>query len=218
MNIDTTDTANDPIQAQPRARRLRGGRRVALATLALLTAVPASLAAGVSTTQAHTGAEHRGYPGRREHDDPATRLTSAERKAIRAATKRLRKPEAAIAAGYVPTDACVTLPGVGGMGYHFVNPGYLTDGVIDPAKPEILVFHDDGGELRLGAVEYFAADADQDLATDADRPALFARLPFDGPMPGHEPEMPVHYDLHVWLYTDNPAGQLAAWNPDVTCP
>ena len=65
-------------------------------------------------------------------------------------------------------------------------------------------------------VEYFRADADQDLRTDADRPSLFGHA-FDGPMPGHEPGMPVHDDLHVWLFRANPDGQLAAWNPRVSC-
>jgi hypothetical protein len=37
-------------------------------------------------------------------------------------------------------------------------------------------------------------------------------------MPGHEPGMPVHYDLHAWVYLDNPLGELAVWNPNVTCP
>jgi hypothetical protein len=26
-----------------------------------------------------------------------------------------------------------------------------------------------------------------------------------------------HYDLHVWLYRDNPAGVFAQFNPDVSC-
>jgi hypothetical protein len=30
--------------------------------------------------------------------------------------------------------------------------------------------------------------------------------------------MPIHYDLHVWLYKHNPAGMFAAWNPRVSCP
>ena len=30
--------------------------------------------------------------------------------------------------------------------------------------------------------------------------------------------MPVHYDLQVWLWFANPAGQLNATNPRVHCP
>jgi hypothetical protein len=74
-----------------------------------------------------------------------------------------------------------------------------------------------GGGLRLGAVEYFQVDADQDLHTSADRPELFG-LPFDGPMLGHNPHMPIHYDLHVWLFRHNPAWTFAMWNPRVRCP
>ena len=69
----------------------------------------------------------------------------------------------------------------------------------------------------MAGVEWFKADADQDLSTDEDRPTLFGQ-PFDGPMAGHEPGMPAHFDLHVWLYEKNPTGELSAWNPRVTCP
>jgi hypothetical protein len=30
--------------------------------------------------------------------------------------------------------------------------------------------------------------------------------------------MPIHYDLHVWLFKPNPAGVFASWNPRVHCP
>jgi hypothetical protein len=41
-----------------------------------------------------------------------------------------------------------------------------------------------------------------------------------GPMEGHEPLIPkeyVHYDLHVWLFKDNPLGMFAPTNPNVRC-
>jgi hypothetical protein len=167
------------------------------------------------TTGTHDHTEHV-HPASDGSTTPV--LTAKERKAIVRATKKFRNVDAAIAAGYQPTEACVAAPDLGGMGYHYVNPTYLMDGVIDPQKPDILLFHrDDTGKLRLGGVEYFSADLDQDLATDDDRPNLHGH-PFDGPMPGHEPGMPIHYDLHVWLYTNNPTGELSAWNHDVTCP
>lgn len=98
-----------------------------------------------------------------------------------------------------------------------MNPALAGDPKIDPTLPEILVYQRNArGKLRLGAVEYLAADADQDLQTDGDRPTLIGHS-FDGPMPGHEPGMPVHYDLHAWVYTHNPAGELTPWNPNVTC-
>lgn len=119
--------------------------------------------------------------------------------------------------GFVATDACVAVPGLGGMGYHYVNPGRL-DATLDVDKPEVLLYTSGpGGTRRLTGVEYVVVDADQDLATTGDRPSLAGR-PFDGPMPGHEPGMPVHYDLHVWAWADNPNGAFSAWNPAISCP
>ena len=71
--------------------------------------------------------------------------------------------------------------------------------------------------MKLVAVEYFSVDADQDLATAGDRPSVLGH-PFDGPMPGHTPTMPIHYDLHVWVAENNPAGVFAQWNPAISCP
>jgi hypothetical protein len=181
-------------------------RRVSLLTvLAVAFAAMASLA----TTQpapAHPGHDHGQEP------------SSNELRRARAATRKFRDVKVARAAGYAATGECAQDPKYGGMGIHYANEELVADGKLDITKPEILVYQPmPGGRLRLGAIEYFQADADQDLATDDDRPELFG-LPFDGPMLGHEPGMPIHYDLHVWLYRHNPAGMFAAWNPRVECP
>ena len=146
------------------------------------------------------------------------RLTSTERRIVREATKHYRNVDAALADGYVKVSECVEEDGLGGMGFHYLRPDLAGNPDIDPAAPEILVYvPHTNGSMRLAAVEYWAADADQNLGTDDDRPLLFDRLAFNGPMPGHDPMMPVHYDLHVWLYDHNPAGQLAPFNPAVSC-
>jgi hypothetical protein len=132
--------------------------------------------------------------------------------AVRALTKRYHNEAAAAAAGYVPTDECVP-----GMGYHYVNFGLLDD-KLQPSRPEVLLFVPtaDGGRVLAGA-EWLVVDDDQDLSTDADRPSVYGH-PFDGPMPGHGPGMPVHYDLHAWAWVDNPAGGFATFNSDIVCP
>lgn len=38
-----------------------------------------------------------------------------------------------------------------------------------------------------------------------------------GPMPGHGPGEPEHYDLHLWAWRENPNGILAEFDLDVTC-
>ena len=40
---------------------------------------------------------------------------------------------------------------------------------------------------------------------------------FDGPMPGHNSDMPWHYDLHVWFWEDNPGGLFAPFNSALSC-
>ena len=42
----------------------------------------------------------------------------------------------------------------------------------------------------------------------------------EGPMEGHPPILPsdlYHYDLHVWLWKQNPAGMFNPVNPSVNC-
>ena len=132
-------------------------------------------------------------------------------------TARFHNEAAAIDAGYMRTDECVELEGAGGMGFHYVKPS-LMDGSVSVEQPEILLFmQEPNGKRRLVGLEYLTIDADQDLSTDDDRPSLFG-VPFDGPMPGHGPGMPVHYDLHVWLWKKNPSGLFAVWNPKFACP
>lgn len=174
-----------------------------VATAALASAI--AIGGFAATSSAHD-----------DHDQPAS-LTGAQRQVIREATVQFRDVAAAEAAGYINTQSCAAHPELGGMGIHFVNPALIADGRVDPTKPEILVYEPTKQGLRLVAVEYFVADADQNLATDGDRPTLMGNA-FEGPMPGHEPGMPIHYDLHAWVYKNNPSGELAAWNPRVKCP
>ncbi|WP_156724977.1 hypothetical protein [Streptomyces apocyni] len=131
-----------------------------------------------------------------------------------AGTAKYHYEPLALKDGFVPDAVCVESP-EGGMGFHYINEANI--GSLDPAKPAALLYEEKNGKRKLVAVEYLVYDADQDLGTDDDRPTLFNQ-PFDGPMPGHFPGMPVHYDLHVWLYKSNPNGKFAEWNPRVSCP
>lgn len=175
---------------------------------------PATTAA---LTQPHGSQAHHEHPDG-DADPGAHADVREDLRAARRATRGFTDVAAAEAAGYRRSSDCESDPKYGAMGYHYVNPGLIADGVLDITRPEILVYQRDRhGRLRLGAIEYFQPDADQDLATDPDRPWLFD-VPFDGPMLGHNPDMPIHYDLHVWLYRHNPAGLFAMWNPNVRCP
>ncbi|MBR0672787.1 hypothetical protein [Neoroseomonas soli] len=185
-----------------------GIRKGVLLTAAILAA---GLAASAPTTAMGQGghmAQHRASGPIRAPNLPP------ELAAVRDALERYQDPRAAIRGGYLSTLGCVEYP-VGGMGVHFLNPA-LIGPTADPMRPQILVYEPGpGGTLRLVAAEWFIP-----LATGvAERPTLFGR-PFDGPMEGHEPLMPRelhHYDLHVWLWKENPAGMFNSTNPDVGC-
>lgn len=58
---------------------------------------------------------------------------------------------------------------------------------------------------------------DTDLPdTEPAAPVLFG-VPFDGPMDAHGPDQPPHYDLHVWVWSNNPSGIFEMFNPNVSC-
>jgi len=143
----------------------------------------------------------------------------AEEQAVRAAVARYHSFGQAERDGYVirAGEPCVRSP-AGTMGVHAANAALMADDAIDPLRPELLVYlPNENGSLKLVAVEYWKADADQNLATNNDRPSLFGRQ-FEGPMPGHGPTMPIHYDLHIWVAEENPSGLFAQFNPAIACP
>ncbi|MEV0598391.1 hypothetical protein AB0I82_03660 [Streptomyces sp. NPDC050315] len=183
-----------------RARRLAA--TLALTTLALSTLTSLAAAPGPAAADERLDS---GLSDHVRHD-----LAKA-----RKATARFADERKAIKAGYKRDDVCVGST-EGGMGYHYVKEQHI--GSTDPAKPAALVYvPGKDGKRHLGALEYVVLDRDKNVNTDDDRPRAFGRG-FDGPMPGHAPKMPVHYDLHVWLYKHNPDGLLAMFNPDVRCP
>lgn len=173
------------------------------------------LAAGLATSTLSSALGHEGHGARHRTSVPirAPNLPP-DLATVRDALAKYQDPRVAIRDGYLSTLGCVEYP-VGGMGVHFLNPALIGPSV-DPMRPQILVYEPGPrGTLRLVAAEWFVP-----LATGvAGRPTLFGR-PFDGPMAGHEPLMPAalhHYDLHVWLWKENPAGMFNATNPGVGC-
>lgn len=193
-------------------------RRLAAALVAALAVGTTAALAVVSPAAAHDG-RHDGHSD--GHHADARALPAGTRAALTELARQVAPyadPAAAEAAGWFRVSDCTELPdGSAAMGYHYLNPALLA-APPDPARPAMLVYVPSrDGSLTLGAVEWFAVDADQDVATDGDRPSVLG-VPLEGPMPGHEPGMPVHYDLHAWVGVANPAGILQAFNPAVSCP
>jgi hypothetical protein len=116
--------------------------------------------------------------------------------------------------GYFSTLGCVKFAS-GTMGVHFLNPALLVANP-DPMKPTLLLYEPDGERLKLVAVEWLIP-----LSTGVTKRPSIHGQPFDGPMEGHTPLLPAalhHWDLHAWLWKENPLGLWSAVNPNVTCP
>jgi hypothetical protein len=161
----------------------------------------------------------------RAQESASSAVLPPELEDVRAALDKYRDPIVAVRDGYFSTVACVTFPvaggdgqvpyPAGGMGVHFFNAA-LVGPQLDPLRPQVLIYEPEGDELKLVAAEWFVP-----VATGVvEAPELFGQ-PFDGPMEGHHPLMPAllhHYDLHVWLWKENPSGLFSPTNSDVTCP
>ncbi|MGH3739965.1 MAG: hypothetical protein ACRDT1_01370, partial [Micromonosporaceae bacterium] len=152
-------------------------------------------------------------------DESLTDKQRQQLRKVRAATEKYQNYQTALADGYHKPDPWVCYESEkGAMGYHHLMTSRV-DNEFDITKPELMIYMPNKkGTLELVAVEYMQPDADQDLGTDEDRPSLFGGVEFDGPMEGHEPGMPRHYDLHVWIYKHNPNGVFNQWNPAHSCP
>jgi hypothetical protein len=144
--------------------------------------------------------------------------------ALRQSLLKYQDVYTAVREGYYSTIGCVHYNGEkmeghadyakGAMGIHFLNKE-LVGPKPDPMRPPVLTYEPRNGKLQLVGVEWVVP-----LASGIkERPQLFGQ-PFLGPMEGHEPIIPkefLHYDLHAWLFKENPLGMFAPTNPAVNC-
>ena len=129
-------------------------------------------------------------------------------KQVRQATMRFHSTTQATHAGYAVASECVEVPGLGGMGFHWVNQA-LVDPVFDPLQPEAVLYEPGpNGQPKFVGVEYIVIDVGQPV------PAFEGRaFDVDGtPIPV------AHWSLHVWVNRENPTGLFNPFNPDVDCP
>ncbi len=119
--------------------------------------------------------------------------------------------DAAVQAGWAAQiTPCLEAPGLGAMGFHYGNLGYIQDGgVVDLLQPELLLYEPEkNGKLRFVGVEYIVPFADH--PTTAPAPTLLGQ-PFV-----QVPEFGV-WGLHIYVGRENPSGIFAPWNPKVSC-
>ncbi|MBC7809963.1 MAG: hypothetical protein H7175_02390 [Burkholderiales bacterium] len=120
-------------------------------------------------------------------------------------------------AGYGKFLDCFVNNDIGGMGQHYVNGDLVGDDVVDPMLPEALVYEPtEDGEMILVAFEYLVfADV-----WDPDNTGREAPMVFNRPMhlKTNIPDTPPVWTMHLWLWTTNPGGIFADYNPLVFCP
>src|SRR2546430_541737 len=127
---------------------------------------------------------------------------------VRHATAAYDDLDKAIAAHYGRLLPCFDLPGVGGMGQHYVDTSRL-DATIEANRPEALVYEVEGDRLQLVAVEYIVPWT---AWAPTAPPQLFGRSFFRNTT--------LHlWALHAWIWRPNPSGMFANYNPAVKlCP
>ena len=135
---------------------------------------------------------------------------------VRLGTQDFRNPMAALGAGYGSTGSCVSGPQEGAMGIHYANGALIEDGMLHPQRPELLIYEQRGGRLRLVGVEFLVLAAQWDAAHPGAPPVLMGQH-FHYVGTPNRYGLPAFYELHVWAWRDNPNGMFVDWNPAVSC-
>jgi hypothetical protein len=151
-----------------------------------------------------------------DHMADAKSVSGAFVKLVRESTERFKDVAVAEHEGYGLQFGCVSGPDYGAMGMHFVNFLLVLDGVLDPTKPEIVIYEPlPNGRLRLIGADYLVL-ADAWNATHSEPPQLGGQLLhfFEAP---NRFDLPPFYTLHVWAWKDNPTGAFVNWHANVSC-
>jgi hypothetical protein len=162
---------------------------------------------------------------------------NAQIEEVRRLTEPYKTISAAQAAGYnvwspnpATAGATCASSAEGKMGYHLVNAGLRgdpanpaqADAAINYRKPEMLLYEKRGdGTLHLVGVEYlvFKSAWERVHGAGAEPPKVLGQtVPLSShPFPPAVSANVDHYELHVWLHSENPNGMFSHWNPNISC-
>jgi hypothetical protein len=139
-------------------------------------------------------------------------------KAVRESTVRFKDVSVAEAEGYSLMFGCVTGPDSGAMGLHYVNLALVGSGVVDAAKPQIVIYEPQAdGHLQLIGADFLVYADQWDKSHPGEgAPQLMGQLfhYFESP---NRFGLPAFYTLHVWAWKPNPSGAFVNWHPNVSC-
>jgi len=143
-------------------------------------------------------------------DEDATPLIDK----VHNATERYTDINVAFYEGWVKATPCVSGPDTGAMGVHLVLPARLASVVLNPAKPQALIYEPmKNGAMRLVGVEFIVLES---VWLSSNPPALDGNLMNYIAAPNRY-GLPAFYEMHVWAWEHNPKGSYADWNTHVTC-
>jgi hypothetical protein len=161
------------------------------------------------------GPTHSGDPGIRAAANPPELAAFLDE--ARAAADRLARLETAIAEGYRRLG-----PSFPGMGEHWVHPGRVVEGRIDPRRPAVVCYVRVDDQPRLTSLAFtlpldpdekppaspFGREAWHDHAHTVDEESLLLAHPASV----HDAVGPRLSMVHVWIWPENPDGVLAQNN------
>lgn len=167
---------------------------------------------------------------------------AAQIEAMRVASERFKDVNVALAEGYIadPSGMCITAemegqPAERGvMGIHYFRPDLLgitattprVDGTgthTDFGNPAVLVYEPQAdGSLVLVAVENLVFEKAWKEAGNTAPPTFLGRdyvhMVDDPKTPADEAHgFEPHYELHAWIFRENPNDTFEPFNPNVTC-
>jgi hypothetical protein len=182
----------------------------AIGALVLMSAWPSRVRADNDQTHTLTSQQHGQTSDQKNQAGELVRI-------IREATERFKDVSVAEAEGYALMFGCVSGPDWGAMGLHYVKLPLVADDVLDPTRPEILIYEPaPGGRLRLTGADFLVFAETWHKSHPAVTPALMGQLLhlFEAP---NRFGLPAFYTLHVWAWKDNPNGTFVNWHPNVSC-
>ena len=190
-------------------RRIVAPVQYSIFALALLYAGPSSLMA--QQDHAHMSKTEKPAAARGSLSN-ATALI----KVVRDSTERFKDVKVAEAEGYKLQFGCVSGSDLGAMGLHYVNGDLVNSGVLDPTRPQIVIYEPmPDGTLQLIGADYLVI-ADTWSKTHPAPPEMMGQLfhLFESP---NRFGLPAFYTLHVWAWKENPKGAFVNWHPHVSC-
>lgn len=161
--------------------------------------------------------DHQSHTLTSQHQELTSAQKSALVKIVRESTERFRDVSVADGEGYKLMFGCVSGPDFGAMGMHFVDGSLVGDDVLDPTRPEIVIYEPTpNGRLRLIGADFLVFKDVWEAKHKDTTPQLMGQLfhLFEAP---NRFGLPAFYTLHVWAWKENPTGTFVNWHANVSC-